>query len=115
MTLRRVARPRLLDSHCLLENSKGCFREIALFAYSAVFSICASIWACRILPQINAPRNPQVQTDPLPNTVRESGSRHSRQNNSGHDATDATEAQPQRQVMQCDTQCSSDACADRDR
>ena len=31
MTLRRVARPRLLDSHCLLENSKGCFREIALF------------------------------------------------------------------------------------
>jgi hypothetical protein len=31
MTLRRVARPRLLDSHCLLENSRGCFREIALF------------------------------------------------------------------------------------
>jgi hypothetical protein len=31
MTLRRVARPRLLDSHCLLENSKSCFREIALF------------------------------------------------------------------------------------
>jgi hypothetical protein len=36
------------------------------FSYSAVFSICASFWACRILPQINAPRNPQVQTDPLP-------------------------------------------------
>jgi hypothetical protein len=31
MTLRRVARPRLLVSHCLLENSRGCFREIALF------------------------------------------------------------------------------------
>src|SRR4030095_4752059 len=31
MTLRRVARPRLLDSHCLLENSRGCVREIALF------------------------------------------------------------------------------------
>src|SRR6266480_3295931 len=31
MTLRRVARPRLLDSHCLLENSRGCFCEIALF------------------------------------------------------------------------------------
>jgi hypothetical protein len=31
MTLRRVARPRLLDSHCLLENSIGLFREIALF------------------------------------------------------------------------------------
>src|SRR4029077_18826806 len=31
MTLRRVARPKLLDSHCLLENSRGCFREIALF------------------------------------------------------------------------------------
>src|SRR5262245_55354910 len=31
MTLRRVARPRLLGSHCLLENSRGCFREIALF------------------------------------------------------------------------------------
>ena len=31
MTLRRVARPRLFDSHCLLENSRGCFREIALF------------------------------------------------------------------------------------
>src|SRR6266487_7166709 len=31
MTLRRVARPRLLDSPCLLENSRGCFREIALF------------------------------------------------------------------------------------
>jgi len=31
MTLRRVARPRLLDSHCLLENNRGCFREIALF------------------------------------------------------------------------------------
>jgi hypothetical protein len=31
MTLRRVARPRLLDYHCLLENSRGCFREIALF------------------------------------------------------------------------------------
>jgi hypothetical protein len=31
MTLRRVARPRLLASHCLLENSRGCFREIALF------------------------------------------------------------------------------------
>jgi hypothetical protein len=31
MTLRRVARPRLLDSHRLLENSRGCFREIALF------------------------------------------------------------------------------------
>ena len=25
------------------------------------------------------------------------------------------EAQPQEQVMQCDTQCSSDACAGRDR
>jgi hypothetical protein len=49
------------------------------------------------------------------NAVRESGSRHSRQNNSGHDATDATEAQPQRQVMQYDTQCCSDACANRDR
>jgi hypothetical protein len=31
MTLRRVARPRLLVSHSLLENSGGCFREIALF------------------------------------------------------------------------------------
>ena len=31
MTLRRVARPRLLGSHCLLENSRGCVREIALF------------------------------------------------------------------------------------
>jgi hypothetical protein len=31
MTLRRVARPRLLVSHCLLENSRGCFRGIALF------------------------------------------------------------------------------------
>jgi hypothetical protein len=31
MTLRWGARPRLLDSHCLLENSRGCFREIALF------------------------------------------------------------------------------------
>src|SRR4029453_17305827 len=31
MTLRRVARPRLLASHCLLETSRGCFREIALF------------------------------------------------------------------------------------
>jgi hypothetical protein len=31
MTLRRVARPRLLVSHCFLENSRGCFREIALF------------------------------------------------------------------------------------
>jgi hypothetical protein len=31
MTLRRVARPRLLDSHCLPENSRGCLREIALF------------------------------------------------------------------------------------
>jgi len=44
-----------------------------------------------------------------------SGSRHSRQNNSGHDATDATEAQPQGQVMQRDTQRCSDACADRNR
>jgi hypothetical protein len=31
MTLRRVARPMLLDCHCLLENSRCCFREIALF------------------------------------------------------------------------------------
>ena len=31
MTLRRVARPRLLVSHYLLENSRGCFRGIALF------------------------------------------------------------------------------------
>ena len=30
--------------------------------------------------------------------MRESGSCHSRQNNSGHDTTDATEAQPQRQA-----------------
>jgi hypothetical protein len=59
---------------------------------------------------------PRVKTSPLyQNTVRKSGSRHSRQNNSGHDTTDATEAQPQRQVMQRDTQRCSDACADRDR
>jgi hypothetical protein len=50
------------------------------FPYSAVFSICASFWACRILPQINAPRNPQVQTDPLadfqPNPTRHSAINH---------------------------------------
>jgi len=31
MTLRRLARLRLLDSRCFLENSKSYFREIALF------------------------------------------------------------------------------------
>jgi hypothetical protein len=50
-----------------------------------------------------------------PDEAEASGSRHSRQNNSGHDTTDATEAQPQRQVMQRDAQRCSDACADRDR
>jgi hypothetical protein len=38
-----------------------------------------------------------------------------RANYSGHDATDATEAQPKGQVMQRDTQRCSDACADRNR
>src|SRR5206468_9366380 len=68
----------------------------------------------RSIPEPHAlSRVTRCKTTKMP--LRESGSRHSRQNNSGHDATDATEAQPQRQVMQCDTQCCSDACADRDR
>jgi hypothetical protein len=44
MTLRRVARPRLLDSHCLLENSRGCFREIALFPILLFFRFALRFW-----------------------------------------------------------------------
>jgi hypothetical protein len=50
----------------LAGKQQRLFPRNRAFPYSAVFSICALIWACRILPQINAPRNPQVQTDPLP-------------------------------------------------
>jgi hypothetical protein len=63
MTLRRVADPRLLDSHCLLENSRGCFREIALFPILLFFRFALRFWhvescrrsslsnlACRPLP-----------------------------------------------------------------
>jgi hypothetical protein len=50
----------------LAGKQQGLFPRNRAFPYSAVFSICASIWACRILPQINASRNPQAQTDPLP-------------------------------------------------
>jgi hypothetical protein len=44
MTLRRVARPRLLVSHCLLENSRGCFREIALFPILLFFRFALRFW-----------------------------------------------------------------------
>jgi hypothetical protein len=47
----------------LAGKQQRLFPRNRAFPYSAVFSICASIWACRILPQINAPRNPQVQTE----------------------------------------------------
>jgi hypothetical protein len=115
MTLRRVARPRLLDSHCLLENSRGCFREIALFPILLLFRFALRFGHVESCHRSTLREILKFKLTHYENTVRESGSHHSRQNNSGHNATDATEAQPQRQVMQCDTQCSSDACADRDR
>jgi hypothetical protein len=44
MTLRRGARPRLLASHCLPENSRSCFREIALFPILLFFRFALRFW-----------------------------------------------------------------------
>jgi hypothetical protein len=52
----------------LAGKQQKLFPQNRAFPYSSVFSICALISAWRILPQINAPRNPQVQTNPLPDS-----------------------------------------------